>query len=180
MTGSGGARVALSGFGSPERYRFVAALIGAVLLFVLLKAAEPRTDVWFEPANRLTTDLAAGLLRASGLEVERSGTVLSHAGGHGVYIYYLCTPWPLALVMLLGLAALPGRPTPKLVAAGAGVAALVALNQLRLVSLFWVGVRAPDLYRFAHHWIGEPVMLLGVGVVWVLWLRHRPRPETKT
>lgn len=173
MSSSGGAPASSLRLGPSDRNRFLIALTAAAMLFGLLKLAEPQTDVWFAGANRLTADVAAGLLRVSGLEVERNGSVVSHPDGFGVYVYYLCTGWPLALVMLIGLAALPGRRTAKLAAAAAGVAALLVINQLRLVSLFWIGLRLPRVFDFAHYWVWEPVMLLCVGVVWVMWIRYR-------
>ena len=144
-------------------------------MFGLLKLAEPQTDAWFAWTNRLTAEVTAGLLQAAGLEVERNGSVVSHPEGFGVYVYYLCTGWPLAMVMLIGLAALPGRLATKLLAAVAGVAALLVINQLRLVSLFWIGLLLPGAFDFAHLWVWEPVMLLCVGAIWAMWIRYRPQ-----
>ncbi len=176
MSSSGrGAAAVLRRVGPDNGARFLVASAAGVLLFRLLRLAEPQPDTWFALANRLTARVATELLLVSGLEVERIGRVISHPDGFGICVYYLCTAWPISLVMLIGLCALPGRLANKLLPAAAGIAALLVINQLRLVSLFWIGLRLPRAYYVTHHWVWEPIMLLCVGAIWALWIRYRPQ-----
>jgi exosortase/archaeosortase family protein len=159
-----------------ERRRFALALVAALVFVVGLRLAEPAPDRILAGANRLTAATTAALLRVSGLEVERVGSVVRLPEGFGFYVYHLCAGWPLAVVLSIGLVGLPGRPAGRLAAGALGVAALLIVNQLRLVSLFWIGSELPGLYGAAHRFVWEPAMLLCVGSVWALWLA-RPRPR---
>lgn len=152
------------------------ALAGAAgLLAALVRFFEPKIEWVFGPVDRLTAEATAVTLRWVGVEAERAGSVVSHAGGFEIYVYYLCTAWPLAAVMMIGLVPLAGKPSAKLAVAAAGTVGLVAINQLRLLSLFQVGLYWPEAFDVLHHWVWEPLMLLCVGLVWVLWSAHQRR-----
>ncbi len=130
------------------------------------------------PLDSLTAEAAAHLIDWTGLEVHRQGAVLSHPGGFSYEIYYRCTGLVVVAFLAAGLLALPGGRRAKAWGLALGASMVTALNLLRLTALFWIGVRLPPVFDFAHRAVGEAAMLLAVLAFWMVWFRrHGRRPE---
>lgn len=100
----------------------------------------------------------------------RNEGVLRHAGGFSYEIYYRCTGL-LAAGFLAGvILAAPAPARLRWIGAGAGIALVLAVNLVRLVSLFVIGVRAPGLFHFAHVYAWEAVLVAVVAGFWVVWI----------
>lgn len=156
------------------RRRFLAALTAVGLLLWGLDAGGRHTERLLAPADTVTAGVTAALLRVAGTDVERDGVTLRHPNGFTAQIYYKCSEWLLALVLGMGLLGLPGGGREKLLYLLAGAAALAALNQVRLITLFWAGARQPSAFHPLHKYVWEPVILSSVGFLWLLWMRrHR-------
>ena len=115
------------------------------------------------------------MVELSGEAVERTGTVLSHPAGFAYEIYYPCSGVEMVVVLLAGLLALPppqsGRGRPALW----GIAVLLALNLVRLVHLYHVGVVHPESFHFMHKTVWQGVLLIPLVVTWGWALSHRRR-----
>lgn len=151
------------------RFGVTMVLFGAALAGLY---SSPALHGLLAPLDPLTAAATAGLIDWTGLEVHRQGAVLSHPGGFSYEIYYRCTGWIVAAFLAAGLIALPGGGRAKAWGMAIGAALVMALNTVRLVALFWVGVRLPAAFDFAHGVMGEAGMLLAVLVFWVAWLRR--------
>lgn len=150
------------------RFALVMACFGLALLALY---RSPRFYGALAPLDPVVARATAALVGASGLAVERRGAVLAHPGGFSYEIYYRCTGLVVAAFLAAGLAAFPGRRRAKLVGALIGAALILALNFGRLVALYWIGVRHPGAFDFAHRVVGEAGMLAAVFAYWVVWLR---------
>ena len=104
--------------------------------------------------------------------MHRQGAVLSHPGGFSYEIYYRCTGWIVAAFLAAGLIALPGGRRAKAWGMAIGASMVMTLNFARLVALFWIGVRLPQAFAFAHEVVGQAGMLLAVLAFWLAWLRY--------
>ncbi len=156
--------------------RFAAALA----LFGLALAGfyrSPRLFRLLEPSELWTARVTEKALAVTGIEAERSGTILAHPGGFRYEIYYRCTGWMVVAFLLVGLFALPGAWRSKLPAAALGVAAVMAINFVRLVSLFYVGVFFPGAFHFVHSVLWEAGMILLAMLFWIPWMKRPGRGE---
>ncbi len=156
------------------RVGFVAA---ALLAVVLLTPRRPVLQQVLSPLDELTARVTAALLRVGGYEVEREGVVLSHTSGFAYEIYWRCTgllPGVFAAGLIL---ASPGRPRDRALGAAAGAAVVLALNFVRLVHLFHLGVRHPAVFAWAHTVAWEAATVLGVLIVWQGFSRWGPRRD---
>ena len=146
----------------------------ALALFALALAGfyrSPGLTRMLEPSELWTAGVTERVLAVSGIEVERNGTILAHPGGFRYQIYYRCTGWMVAAFLLVGLFALPGGWHAKLGTAALGVLAVLALNFVRLVSLFYVGVHYPSAFHFTHSVVWEGAMILLAMLFWIPWMR---------
>ena len=56
-----------------------------------------------------------------------------------------------------------------------GIAAIQALNLVRIVSLFYLGQWDRDVFEWAHLYVWQALIMLDVLIVWLLWVRTLPR-----
>jgi exosortase/archaeosortase family protein len=156
--------------------RFIA--ISAVLAGVFLLAY--REDVLGGPLSpwvELTAHATVSLLQWLGIEAVRTAAVIRHPGGFAYEIYYRCTGLlPAALLAILILAH-PGSWRRKCLGLAAGAPLLVALNLVRLVHLFHLGVHAPGAFDLAHGFLWEAVLVLATIALWWGWRRWAARPH---
>ena len=87
-----------------------------------------------------------------------------------------CSAMATVSCLWVGILAARVRFRDKLVGMALGTAFLIAVNQLRLVQLFWMGVHRPHEFEMVHVllWpILEAAMLLLVWYLWWCWLPSR-------
>lgn len=157
----------------PSRRQFLAvgvALVGA--LVVLHCAPDSGTVV---ALRTLTAVATVHMLSALGMPIVLEDLVLTHAGGFACAIDAGCTALvPVALVSaaLLTSARSWGARLTGLLGA---VVWLALVNQLRLVSLMWIGVDAPTWFDVVHAWLWPPLFAtaaFGYAAVW--WAASTP------
>lgn len=146
------------------------ALVAAWIVYVL-----PATDAVLAPVNEPTARLTAAMLYAVGLPVLSEGTVISHAGGFASEIGSGCTALIPALLLAAAVLGWPASRRARFIGVVGGTAWMVVLNQVRLVSLVWIGVHDPGFFGIAHDGLW-PVLLLLAGVVyWAGWAKAARR-----
>jgi exosortase/archaeosortase family protein len=79
-------------------------------------------------------------------------------------------------ILAIAVSVLPGSARRKLVGVATGVAALLVINLIRLVSLFWTGVHLPEFFQAMHVHVW-PALLVAAAVVhvivWSTWATRR-------
>jgi exosortase/archaeosortase family protein len=133
------------------------------------------------PLRTLTAEAALTLIQAVGLEATREGTAIRHAAGFAFEISRGCMGLIPALFLAVGVMAWPGERRRKLLALLAGIPLLLGLNLVRLAHLFYLGVRRPESFRFAHEAAWEGAMVVAVFCLWLgltQWTGVSPGPGT--
>jgi exosortase/archaeosortase family protein len=51
----------------------------------------------------------------------------------------------------------------------AGTVALLALNVVRIVTLFWTGIHAPRIFEMLHIDIWQTIFIIAALLLWILW-----------
>lgn len=145
------------------------AVLAAVLAGLWIIQIYPQAESVFIPLNILTAQWSAVLLAAIGMPVTQELTRLTHASGFTCEIDSACTalvPAALLTAAILGWrASWPSRLVGVLV----GVVALVLINELRIVSLVWLGVHAPAWFDVAHLWLWPATLLFATAGYWYGW-----------
>ncbi len=157
-------------FPRPPIWR-VAGWMGAGFVGLWLAQGDAAAGAVFAPINALTAQLTAAMLAAVGVPVVRTAATLVHAGGFAGEIDLACTALIPAMLLVAVMAALRLRFAAMVL----GMLLVVAVNQLRLVSLVWLGVHAPEYLDLAHGLLWPTLLILmGVGYLSVC-LRRAPR-----
>lgn len=148
---------------------WLAGSLGAALTVLLAIQGDTLAGDVFAPLTVRSAQLTASMLAAIGLPVMREAATLIHVGGFACEIDVTCTA--LVPVVLLTTAIVLLRATPRAHFLGIliGMLLMVFVNQLRLVSLVWLGVHVPGYFDVAHSLLGPVLIILtgaGYGFIW--------------
>ena len=122
------------------------------------------------------TQLSAGFIMLFDPRVAAFGSVLqSTANGFAVSIEAGCNGVEAALVLVAAMLAFPAPWRHRALGIVAGLAAVQALNVLRVISLFYLGQYNLEAFEWAHLYLWQALIMLDVLVVWLVWIRMLPR-----
>lgn len=154
---------------------FVAILVG-------LFAAEltpPGQRFFVDPWTHAVARAATGAMQWFDPAVIVTGSsIVDSATGFGVTILAGCNGVEAMIVLVAGMLAYPAPWKHRLVGLAVGIAAIQALNLVRIVSLFYLGKWDHDVFEWAHLYAWQALIMLDALIVWLLWLRTLPKPAT--
>ena len=151
----------------------LAAFMGVFLLAYRDDLIGRLLDPWVE----LTVRMTVALLHFLGVEALRAGSQIHHPGGFAYEIYYRCTAMlPAALLAALTFASTACL-RRKILGMALGVSVLIALNLIRLVHLYHLGVHRPDLFEVSHGVVWELILIMATLGLWWLWGRWAIRSQ---
>ena len=155
-----------------RRYRVELTFVSVFLIFVLGFALVLHFDrVTLNLVHPYTEGIAraAGLLLALlGEETSVSGTLLS-SPRFSVNIYHGCNALLATSIYLSAVLAFPASWKAKLIGTAIGIPAIQVINMARILSLFYIGIYWPDLFRAAHGYVWQSIVILFSMVVWIFW-----------
>jgi exosortase/archaeosortase family protein len=128
------------------------------------------------PLAEGTAFITSKLLCLFSVEVLREGAVLTHPDGFAYEIAYTCTGLLPGVTFIVCVMAYPGSLKSKWPGIVIGVPVLLAVNYLRLVNLFYIGVHFPGAFGLAHEVIWEgllAVAFIGLWLSWIGWSNNR-------
>ncbi len=123
-----------------------------------------------EPYQTYLAQATGGLLRALAYEVTTNGRTL-RSDAFVVSVASGCDAIELTLLLATAILVFPASWRHKLVGLGAGALAIAALNFVRIVSLWLIGVHWPSGFDFAHFGAWPFLLTLGTLAIFVSWLR---------
>ena len=128
-----------------------------------------------DPLAGLVASLTRAVLHGIGIAAQRLGTVLYVPGGFAYDITIGCTGLLPAAVLAVAILASPGTRGAKQRGLAVGVPLVLAVNLLRLVHLFYLGIHAPRHFVLAHTLLWEGTMVLFTFATWLVWTRWAAR-----
>ena len=153
-------------------------LILFVVVLTALLAAEltpPVQAAFVLPWTEGLARVSAALVTVFDSGVVVSGkTLQSSANGFAVSIEAGCNGIEAAIVLIAAMLAFPAPWKHRLVGIAAGLAAVQALNVVRVVSLFYLGQWSFVAFEWAHLYLWQALIMLDVLVVWLVWIRMLP------
>ena len=151
----------------------------AFMSFFLLVYHEDLIGRLLGPWVELTARMTVALLHLLGVQAVRAGGQIHHPGGFAYEIYYRCTAvLPAALLAALTFASTAPL-AHRLIGTVLGVMVLVALNLVRLVHLFLLGVYRPALFEVTHGLVWELILIMATLGLWWMWSRWAIRSHPR-
>lgn len=150
--------------------RFVA-VVGGFTIVALALYREEVLGGPLAPLAAATARVAFALLQATGADAVRSATVIFQPSGFAYDINYSCTGILPAAFLVVSILAYPAAGRVRLAGLAVTVPAILALNQVRLVHLFYVGTRRPEIFDVVHLVVWEWAIIAAVFALWAAWTR---------
>lgn len=127
------------------------------------------------PLELVTAQTTVALLHFMNIEAVRLASQIHHPGGFAYEIYYRCTGvLPIAIFTICVLAT-PAAWRHKGIGLIVGIPLLLALNLVRLIHLFYVGIHAPAAFDIVHGVLWEGMIILATLGLWWGWNRWASR-----
>ena len=127
------------------------------------------------PWTDAVASVSAMVMRTFDATITTSGNVIaSSASPFAVSIEAGCNGVEATLVLVAAILAFPAPWPHRLRGIGVGVAAVQALNVVRVVTLFYLGRWNRDVFEWAHLYVWQALIMLDVLIVWVIWVRLVP------
>lgn len=171
--------------GCPSTYRQVPSTLGdwsrlvtALLLLMGVMLAldqSPKLDPLLEPLSEASAACTATLLSWLGTEARQEGILVSHPDGFTYAVDVSCTGIVPVLFLGVAIAFFPAPPRHRIQGLLLGIPYVFAVNEVRLISLFFFGVNRPEVFPFVHEVLWECLMVAFVAGFWALWIRESRR-----
>jgi exosortase/archaeosortase family protein len=118
-------------------------------------------------------DFTAGatglLLNLTGRGVEVNGAVVS-SSQFAFQIVDLCTAIMPMMIFTAAVLAFPSRIKEKAIGLLLGLFGIFIVNEIRLVSLFFIGIYARGIFETTHLLVWQSLMILLAIGLWLLWV----------
>ena len=124
------------------------------------------------PAAIGTARAVEGILAWLGMVPHRELATLTHPTGFGYEVDFACTGIIPAGLLVVAILASETSLRAKLWGLGIGVPWALALNFVRLVNLFYIGVQHPRFFLWAHSPLWEGLIVAFLVGFYFLWKRQ--------
>jgi exosortase H (IPTLxxWG-CTERM-specific) len=152
--------------------RFFVVFVALTAGLFALELTPPGQQYVVGPWTRALATLCASLATVIDANVAAAGNVLlSKTNGFAVSIEAGCNGVEATLVLLAAIVAYPAPWSKRAVGLAAGIAAVQALNVVRVISLFYIGQWDMRAFEWAHRYAWQALIMLDVLVVWLIWVR---------
>jgi len=127
------------------------------------------------PFTGLLAQASAWLVLLFDDQVHAEGIILrSLENGFAVSIEPGCNGIEASIVLIAAILAFPAPWKHKLLGLLAGLAAIQALNLVRIISLFYLGQWNMEVFEWAHLYLWQALIMLDALIVFVIWVRLIP------
>jgi archaeosortase B (VPXXXP-CTERM-specific) len=116
-----------------------------------------------------TADITGFLLNLAGRGVVVKDTLVT-SPQFSFMIVDLCTAVMPMLILTAAILAFPSSIKEKILGLLIGLPGIFIVNQVRLVSLFFIGAYAPGIFETAHLLVWQSLMILLAIGLWLIWV----------
>ena len=155
--------------------RFALVFVVALAALFAAELTAPVQRVAVLPWTAGIASASASLMTLVDPQVVATGKVLrSTATGFAVSIEAGCNGVEAALILIAAMLAYPAPWLHRALGMLAGLAAVQALNIVRVVSLFYVGQWSLKAFEWSHLYLWQALIMLDVLIVFLVWIRTIP------
>ena len=161
-------------------------VVKGCLIFAICIAAAMLIRSWvldnetLQPFFDFTASATGTFLRLFGTQAEVVGSHISSPDfSLGMMIVFGCTGLVPIAIFVSAVVAYPCSIRQKLAGIALGAVALYALNLVRTVTLFYIGIHFYEsFFDEAHVFVWQPIMILAAILLWLFWVEKIARVTT--
>ena len=158
--------------------RFLILFLSVLGVSFTVIALQPVNDAFVVPYTTLIAKVAGRILALFGEDISIHGTVL-RSPRFAVTIYNGCNGLITSLIFISGVLAFPARWAAKFIGVIGGLIAIQAINMVRIISLFYIGIYVPKLFNSSHIFIWQSLVILAGVTLWIVWAHYFAIPPEK-
>jgi exosortase H (IPTLxxWG-CTERM-specific) len=152
--------------------RFLLTFAGLQIVLLGIELLRPVQQYLVLPWTALLAEACAALVIAFDADAAAAGKVLwNPATGFGVAIEPGCNGVEACITLFAAIIAFPATWRHRVWGLAIGIVAVQGLNFIRVISLFYLGQWNTMVFRIAHEYLWQGLIMLDVLVVWLLWVR---------
>jgi exosortase H (IPTLxxWG-CTERM-specific) len=156
--------------------KFALLFAGVLIALFMAELTPPGQRLFVEPWTQGVARLSTGAIHSVDPSVMVSGNVItSTRNGFGIEIMAGCNGVEAMIVLVAAILAFPAPWKNRAVGIVVGIAAIQALNLVRIVSLFYLGQWDREAFEWAHLYLWQALVMLDALIVWLVWLKTLPR-----
>ncbi len=152
--------------------KFWLAFAGIMLLFYVVAIQPFYIHNIQEPVGVFFAHLSSGVLNLLGQGTTANGMAVS-SDDYSLLIQKGCDAIAPIMLVVTGVLLFPADRRKKMVGIGIGILSLLLLNLFRIITLYFVGVHAPDYFEFMHVEFWQ-VVFIGLAILyffyWLSWV----------
>ena len=155
--------------------RFFLVFVFLQLLLFGIELTRPVQQYLVLPWTTVLATACVALVALFDANAAAVGKVLwNPATGFGVSIEPGCNGVEACIILFAAIVAFPSTWKHRAWGLGLGLVAVQALNVVRIISLFYLGQWNLTVFRIAHEFLWQGLIMLDVLVVWLIWVRSSP------
>jgi exosortase H (IPTLxxWG-CTERM-specific) len=148
--------------------RFLILFLSILGISFTVVALRPVNDAFVVPYTTLIAKVSGIILGLLGEDITINGCVL-RSPRFAVTIYNGCNGLITSLIFVSGVLAFPARWSAKVIGFIGGLLAIQAINLVRIISLFYIGIYFPKLFNSSHIFIWQSLVILAGVTLWITW-----------
>lgn len=158
--------------------RFLILFLSILGISFTVIALRPVNDAFVVPYTTLIAKLSGNVLGLLGEDITINGCLL-RSPRFAVTIYNGCNGLITSLIFISGVLAFPARWSAKVIGVIGGLLAIQAINLVRIISLFYIGIYLPKLFNSSHIFIWQSLVILAGVTLWITWAHFFATPPER-
>lgn len=158
--------------------RFLILFLSILGISFTVIALKPVNDAFVVPYTTLIAKVSGTILGLFGEDITINGCLL-RSPRFAVTIYNGCNGLITSMIFVSGVLAFPARWSAKILGVVGGLLAIQAINLVRIISLFYIGIYLPRLFNSSHVFIWQSLVILAGVTLWIVWAHYFAMPPAR-
>jgi len=156
---------------SRPAWRFIVFFILYLIVFSLILQMEAVHRGAVVPLTGIVARASSLLLNVLGLDTQVLGTVITGSEAFSVNILDGCNGVDVMAIVAAAVLAFPSSFKEKLLGLAMAMPGVQIINVVRIVSLYYIGLRWPALFERFHLYVWQTAVILLSLTIWMVWAR---------
>jgi exosortase H (IPTLxxWG-CTERM-specific) len=151
--------------------------VGLVGLYWILHLRTVVTG-FVDPYTGVVAECSRTVLRLIGIKASGTGDLIT-SPGFSVSIKNVCNGLEVTAIFLAVTLAFPASWRNRLIGIAIGYPMIFAINIVRIVALFLIGLKMPGVFESAHYYYAQAFVIIATVGVWLVWVSTLSEYGTK-
>lgn len=160
--------------------RFTIIFIVLIIALFALELYQPINDAIITPFTSLLATVSTFIMQLFDSDVSADGVVIRSLSNpvNAVQIAAGCNGVEAVIILFAAIFAFPSKFKHKLIGFILGFFGIQILNVVRIISLYYLLQWDKNWFHWFHLYLWQALIILDALVLWLLWLRYLPKPES--